>query len=319
MIKKAIRQAYGEVLAELGGENSNIVVLDCDVSNSTRSIEFAAVHPDRFINLGIAEANMVSFAAGLSTLGFIPVVNTFSFLLCERALDQIRSSVAYNNLNVKFAANYGGLSDSYDGASHQSITDLAIIRSIPGMTLIVISDAVCMRKALKPICEYNGPVYFRLCRAETPIIHNSNYNFEIGKGNLVRDGSDITIVATGILLYRAMCAAERLEEKGINARVIEIHTIKPMDEDIIKIAADETGAILTCEEANIIGGLGSAVAEIVSKKCNAIVDFIGLNDCYAESGEYEELLDKYGMSVGEMVARAELLLQKKETCSGRMR
>jgi transketolase len=319
MIKKAIRQEYGEALADLGKENSNIIVLDCDVSNSTRSIEFALVHPDRFINLGIAEANMVSFAAGLSTLGFIPVVNTFSFLLCERALDQIRSNVAYNKLNVKLAANYGGLSDSYDGPSHQSITDLAIIRSIPGMTLIVISDAICMRKALKPICEYNGPVYFRICRAETPVIHDDNYNFEIGKGNLIRRGNDITIVVTGILLYRAMCAAEELKKKGIDARVIEIHTIKPIDKNIIKIAADETRAILICEEFNIIGGLGSAVAEIVSKESNAVIDFIGLNDCYAESGAYEELLDKYGMSVGEMVRKAELLFQKKKTCLGHMR
>lgn len=314
MVKKAIRQAYGEALAELGRENKNIVVLDCDVSNSTRSVEFAAVHPDRFINLGIAEANMVSFAAGLSTLGFIPVVNTFSFLLCERALDQIRSNIAYNNLNVKLAANYGGLSDSYDGASHQSISDLAIIRSIPGMALVVISDAICMKKALKPICEYKGPVYFRLCRAETPVIHDESYNFEIGRGNLVRNGGDVTIIASGTLLYRAVCAAEILENKGIDARIIEIHTIKPIDENIIKIAAVETGAILVCEEANIIGGLGSAVAEIVSREANAVVDFIGLNDCYAESGAYEELLDKYGMSVDEMARKAELLLQKKMEC-----
>lgn len=317
MVKKAIRQAYGEALVELGKENMNIIALDCDVSNSTRSIEFAVAYPQRFINLGIAEANMVSFAAGLSTLGWVPIVNTFSFLLCERALDQIRSSVAYNNLNVKFAANYGGLSDSYDGASHQSITDLAIIRSIPGMTLIVISDAICMKKALKPICEFKGPVYFRLCRAETPVIHDDSYNFEIGKGNLIREGYDITIVATGVLLYRAICAAEALEEKGFSVRVIEIHTIKPIDEFMIKKAADETGAIITCEEASIVGGLGSAVAEIVSKQCNAVVDCIGINDCYAESGEYEELLDKYGMSVDEIIKRAVLLSGKKKTCKGR--
>ncbi|NMB95498.1 MAG: transketolase family protein, partial [Clostridiaceae bacterium] len=164
-----------------------------------------------------------------------------------------------------------------------------------------------------------GPVYFRICRAETPVIHDDNYNFEIGKGNLIRRGNDITIVVTGILLYRAMCAAEELKKKGIDARVIEIHTIKPIDKNIIKIAADETRAILICEECNIIGGLGSAVAEIVSKESNAVIDFIGLNDCYAESGAYEELLDKYGMSVGEMVRKAELLFQKKKTCLGHMR
>lgn len=312
MVTKAIRQAYGETLAELGGENMNIVVLDCDVSNSTRSIEFAAVHPGRFINLGIAEANMVSFAAGLATLRWIPVVNTFSFLLCERALDQIRSCVAYNNLNVKFAANYGGLSDSYDGASHQSITDLAIIRSIPGMTLVVISDAVCIKKALKPICDFKGPVYFRLCRAETPVIHDDGYRFEIGKAVLIRQGYDITIIVTGILLHRVLCAAEALEAEGVSVRVLEMHTIKPIDEGAIEKAAEETGAILTCEEAGIIGGLGSAVAEVVSKGGSTVVGFIGLNDCYAESGAYEELLDKYGMSVEEIIRKAKVLINKKK-------
>jgi transketolase len=307
----AIRNAYGKALVELGKKNKDIVVLDADVSNSTKSVEFKNVFPDRFFNFGIAEANMVSAATGMASMGKIPFVNTFSFLLCERALDQIRSGAAYNKLNVKFAANYGGLSDSYDGASHHTISDLSIIRSIPNMTLVVISDAVCMNKAIQPIADYEGPVYFRLCRAETQIIHDDDYVFEIGKGVLIKDGIDLTIVATGIMLYKALKAAEILQENGISARVIEIHTIKPIDEEIIVKAAAETGAILTCEEANIIGGLGSATSEVVSRKCPVLMDFVGVNDCYAESGDYEALLEKYGMSVQSIVEKAKALVTRK--------
>jgi transketolase len=305
----AIRNAYGKELVELGKRNRDIVVFDADVSNSTRSIEFKDHFPDRFFNFGIAEANMVSAAAGIATMGRIPFVNTFSFLLCERALDQIRSCVAYNRLNVKFAANYGGLSDSYDGASHHTITDLAVIRSLPNMTLVVISDAVCMRKALEPIALYDGPVYFRLCRAETPVIHDQSYRFEIGKGICIREGWDLTIIAAGIMVQRALEASKLLFESGIDARVIEMHTIKPVDQDIILKAARETGAILTCEEANTIGGLGSAVSEVVVRRCPVKMDFIGIDDCYAESGDYGQLLDKYGMSVIGIVNKAKALVK----------
>lgn len=294
---EAIRNAYGQALAELGKNEQRLIVIDADVSNSTRSVLFAKEFPDRFINMGIAEANMVCFAAGLSTLGFIPVVNTFSFLLCERALDQIRSSVAYNNLNVKFAANYGGLSDSYDGASHHSISDLAIIRSIPNITLINISDAVCMRKMLPKIIYHNGPVYFRLCRAETPIVHSEDDVFEIGKANPVREGKDLVIFATGIMLWRAVEAAKRLEKENISTKVAEIHTIKPIDEEYIVEAAKGTGAVLTVEEANVLGGLGGTVAEILCRERTAYFDTVGIQDCFAQSGGYEELLDTYGMSI----------------------
>ena len=306
----AIRQAYGEELVVLGMQDKNVVVLDSDVSNSTRSVEFQKIFPERFFNFGIAEANMVSAAAGLASMGMIPFVNTFSFLLCERALDQIRSNAAYNRMNVKFAANYGGLSDSYDGPTHHTISDLSIIRSIPNMTLIVASDAVCIKKALKPISEFEGPVYLRLCRAETPVVHSDDYRFEIGKGLLMRNGGDITIIATGIMLERALAAAEILQKEGVGARVIEIHTIKPLDNEIILKAAEETGAILTCEEGNILGGLGSAVAELVSRNRPVRMDYIGINDCFAESGEYWELLDKYGMSVNEIVKKARYLITK---------
>jgi transketolase len=307
----AIREAYGEALVELGAQNRSIVVLDADVSNSTRSIGFMNAYPDRFFNFGIAEANMVSAAAGLASMGMIPFVNTFSFLLCERALDQIRSGAAYNNLNIKFAANYGGLSDSFDGASHHAISDLAIIRSIPNMSLIVISDAVCMKNAMEPIADHRGPVYFRLCRNETPVVHDECYDFKIGKGVLLKEGSDLAIIATGILLYRASQAVDILHGDGISARLIEIHTIKPIDREIIVRAAKETGAILTCEEANILGGLGSATAEVVSKECPVFMDYVGLGDCYAESGDYETLLDLYGMSVEKIVDKARRLVRKK--------
>jgi transketolase len=308
---EAIRYAYGKALADAGKDDERIIVLDADVSNSTRSVEFARAFPGRFINLGIAEANMVCHAAGLAAVGFIPVVNTFSFLLCERALDQIRSSVAFNKLNVKFAANYGGLSDSYDGASHHSISDLAVIRAIPGMTLVNISDAACMRKAMLPIINHAGPVYFRLCRAETPIVNGDGYVFEIGRGNLARAGSDCTIVATGAILYRALEAAERLQKTGIDARVVEIHTLKPLDNGIIIRAAQETGALLTVEEGTVLGGLGSAVAEVIARTGGATLETIGINDCFAQSGPYEALLDRYGLAVEDIVRKAAELAGKR--------
>lgn len=309
---EAIRVAYGKALAELGSHNNNIVVLDADVSASTQSFYFKDKHPDRFFNFGIAEANMVSASAGLATMGKIPIVNTFSFLLCERALDQITSSIAYNNLNVKLAANYSGMSDSFDGASHHTITDIAIMRSVPNMTLIVISDAVEIEKALPVIVAHNGPVYFRLCRAVTPIVHGEGFEFELGKGVTLVDGDDITIVVTGILISRVMKAAKLLLEDGIHARVVEIHTIKPIDKELIKKCASETGAILTCEEAVTIGGLGAAVCRAIEDD-PVPVDRIGIDNCYTQSGEYDQLLDYYGMSVGEIVDKAKKLYDKRKS------
>lgn len=314
MQSQAIREAYGQTLAELGEREDKLIVFDADVSNSTRSVLFAKQFPQRFINMGIAEANMVSFAAGLSTMGYICVVNTFSFLLCERALDQIRSGAAYNNLNVKFAANYGGLSDSYDGASHHSISDLAIMRSIPNICLINISDAVCIKKMLGQILYYKGPVYFRLCRAETPIIHSEDDKFEIGKANIIKAGKDLTIIVTGVMLHRVIEAAKLLEAEGINVNIIEIHTIKPIDKESILKAAASTGAVLTVEEGNIMGGLGSAVSEIAAKEKSAYVDCVGINDCFAESGDYNKLLDKYGLSVSEIYQRGKKLYSLKKGC-----
>jgi transketolase len=308
----AIRQAYGESLADLGDKYKDIVVLDADVSKSTRSAIFAEKFPDRFFNFGIAEANMVSAAAGLATMNKIPFVNTFSFLLCKRALEQIRSNIAMNKLNVKIAANYGGVSCTHEGASHHSNCDLAIMRSIPNMTLIVISDTVCMRKAIEPITVHEGPVYFRLCRAETPVIHDDTYDFKIGKGVLIRDGCDLTIIVSGILLHRVLLARNILQDQGISVRVVEMHTIKPIDKVMVIESAKKTGALLTCEEASIIGGLGSSVAEVLSLNCPTLMDMVGIPDCFTESGSYEELLDKYGMSVSEIVMKAKMLVTKKE-------
>jgi transketolase len=309
----AIRQAYGESLVDLGRNNSSVVVLDADVAHSTRSIEFHNTYPDRFFNFGIAEANMVSAAAGMAAMGKIPFVNSFSFLIAERALDQVRSAVAYTRMNVKLAGHYGGLSDSFDGASHHSISDIAIMRSIPNMVVVVISDAIMMKNALPIIAGYSGPVYIRLCREKTPVIHSGDTAFELGKGILLADGFDMTIIVTGILVYRVMLAHKKLAEIGIFVRVIEIHTIKPLDIDLIVNAACDTGAILTCEEATVMGGLGSAVAEAVSRFHPVLMDYIGLNDCYAESGAYDRLLDLYGMSFDNIVNKAIALISKKRT------
>ena len=310
--KEANRFAYGAALREMGKRYPQLIVMDADVAQSTRSIEFGSAFPERFFNMGIAEANMVSMAAGLATMGYIPVVNTFSFLLCERALDQIRSGVAYNHLPVKFAAHYGGLSDSYDGASHHSVTDLGIIGSIPGMTMIVISDAAQMRSALPAILEYDGPVYFRLCRAEMPLIHAEGEPFIPGKGVLLADGNDLTLVVTGVLLSRVLRARELLAQEGIRARVVEIHTIKPLDRDLIVECARETGAMVVCEEGNVLGGLGAAVSQTLSRIEPIPIDFVGMDDCYAESGGYDELLDRYGMSVDCLIQKARLVCRRKK-------
>ena len=307
---KAIRHAYGPKLATLGETNKDIIVLDADVSSSTQSHYFAKAHPERFYNFGIAEANMVSAAAGLATMGKIPVVNTFSFLLCERSLDQITRGIAYNKLNVKLAANYGGMSDSFDGASHHSTTDISIMRTIPNVTTVVISDTVQMEKALPAIIDHDGCVYFRMCRAETPIVHNDDLEFKLGKGITLKDGSDITIIATGILVSRALKAAEQLKKDGVDARVVEIHTIKPIDKELIQKCALETGAIVTCEEGLINGGLGSAVLESIES--NPVpVSRVGIDDCFTQTGPYDTLLNHYGMSIENIAEKSKELCVNK--------
>jgi len=289
----ALRDSFGEALVELGRENSEVVVLDADVSSSTKTALFGKAFPDRFFNFGVAEANMMDAAAGFATVGKIPFASTFGFLRTVRAGEQIRSSIAYPNLNVKVCGSYGGLSDSFDGVSHQTIYDLAIMRATPNMTVVVASDDILTRKAVKAIAYYRGPVYLRLCRNEVPVLENEDRAFEIGKGILLRDGADVTILVTGILVSKALDAAERLKKEGIHARVIEIHTLKPLDEEIIIKAARETKGIVTVEEHSSIGGLGSAVAECVVKHCPVRVEMVAIRDTFAETGPYDALLEKY--------------------------
>ena len=289
----ALRDSFGEALVELGRENSEVVVLDADVSSSTKTALFGKAFPDRFFNFGVAEANMMDAAAGFATVGKIPFASTFGFLTTLRAGEQIRSSIAYPNLNVKVCGSYGGLSDSFDGVSHQTIYDLAIMRATPNMTVVVASDDILTRKAVKAIAYYRGPVYLRLCRNEVPVLENEDRTFEIGKGILLRDGADVTILVTGVLVSKALDAAERLKKEGIHARVIEIHTLKPLDEEIIIKAARETKGIVTVEEHSSIGGLGSAVAECVVKHCPVRVEMVAIRDTFAETGPYDALLEKY--------------------------
>lgn len=312
-IKKiSLRDAFGDALVEIGASDERVVVLDADVSHSTKTITFKESFPERFFNIGIAEANMMNIAAGFASCGLIPFVSTFSFLACLRAGEQIRTSIAYPRLNVKIAGGFGGLSDSYDGATHQSVCDLAVVRSMPNMTVIVLADAEETRKAIPVIAQFNGPVFFRLSRAELPVIFNSDDEFEIGKGRLIKKGDDVTLIANGVMLARTIEAAESLIDRGINAGVIEIHTLKPIDEKILIEAAGITRAIVTIEEHNIIGGLGSSVAECLIKHCPVPMEMVGIQDTFAESGDYDELLAKYGMGVGDIIRAAEKVMKRKK-------
>ena len=308
----SIRDAFGRALVKLGEENKQVVVLDADVSTSTRTAFFKDKFPDRFFNFGVAEGNMMDAAAGMALVGKIPFASTFSSLASLRALEQIRTSIAYPKLNVKIAGGYGGLSDFKDGPTHHSICDLAIIRSIPNMTLIVPADAVETEKAVYAVAQYVGPVYLRLSRAEVPLIFDKNYKMEIGKGNLLKDGKDVTLVATGIMVARVLEAAKALEQEKIDARVIEIHTLKPLDVDIIIRAADETGAIVTAEEHSIIGGLGGAVAEVIAANKPVPMERVGIKDTFTESGEYNDLLEKYGMGIEHIIVAVKKVMKRKK-------
>lgn len=311
MANSATREAYGKALAKLGHKNKNIVVLDADLSKSTKTADFLKEHPDRFFNIGIAEGDLVVTAAGLSTCGKIPFASTFAMFAAGRAFEQIRNSICYPFLNVKIAATHAGLTVGEDGASHQSIEDIAIMRSIPKMTVICPADDVEAEAAIEAAAEYYGPCYIRLGRSAVPTINDKDdYKFELGKAVTLKEGSDITIVATGIMVSKALDAAKALESEGINAEVINIHTIKPLDKDAIVASAKKTGKLLTCEEHNIIGGLGSAVAEAVSEEVPAIVRKIGVNDTFGESGKPAELLVKYGLTTENIIEKAKELASK---------
>lgn len=313
MSKQATREAYGLALKELAELNDKVVVLDADLSKSTKTAEFKSVAEDRFFNMGIAEANMMGVAAGMSTCGKIPFVSTFAMFAAGRAFEQIRNSICYPKLNVKVCATHAGLTVGEDGASHQAIEDLSLMRSIPNMTVINPSDGVETMAAIKAVAEMEGPCYVRLGRAAVNIINDRpEYKFEIGKGVTLKDGKDVTIVATGIMVDAALEAAEMLSKDGINARVINIHTIKPLDNELIVNAAKETGVIVTAEEHSIIGGLGSAVAEAVSEEFPVPVLRVGVKDVFGESGKPDELLKAYGLTSNDIAERVKKALSLKK-------
>lgn len=302
MSKIATREAYGKALARIGQENESIVVLDADLSKSTKTADFKKVCPDRFINMGIAEGNMMTVAAGLASCGKIPFASTFAMFAAGRAFEQIRNSICYPKLNVKVCATHAGITVGEDGASHQSVEDIALMRSIPNMVVISPSDAVEAEAAIEAIVKYNGPCYVRLGRSGVPVINdNAEYKFEIGKGITLREGKDVSIIATGIMVEAALEAANILAEDGIKAKVINIHTIKPIDEELIAKAARETGLIVTAEEHSVIGGLGSAIAEVVTANLPVPVIRVGIKDTFGESGKPAELLKAYGLTSEDIV------------------
>lgn len=308
---ESMRVAYGMALADYGALNTNVVVLDADVSASTQTHFFAKRFPERFFNLGVAEAGMVDVAVGLALGGKIPFANTFAFLIALRAAEQVRTCVAYALTNVKLAAAYGGLSDSRDGPTHHSVCDLAVMRAMPNMTVIVAADSVEVRKMVPLVAEWNGPVYLRISRAEVPVVFDEAHQPKIGKGVLLRQGRDVTLIGTGVLVSRCIEAAEKLKQDGIDARVIEIHTLKPLDEEMILASAKETQAIVTAEEHSTIGGLGEAVASFLGEVYPVHLKRVGINDTFTETGPYFELLDRYGMGVNSITAAAKEVVRSK--------
>ena len=310
MAKKATRESYGAALVEYG-KDPNIVVLDADLSKSTKTEMFQKAYPERFINMGIAEGNMMSVAAGLATTGKIVFASTFAMFAAGRAFEQIRNSIGYTNLNVKIGATHAGISVGEDGASHQCLEDIALMRSIPNMVVINPADDREAMAAVKAAIAHQGPVYMRFGRLAVEDVNDDNYKFELGKGVEVREGSDVTIIATGLMVEMAIKASELLKAEGVSARVINIHTIKPIDKDIIVKASNETGAIVTCEEHYIMGGLGSAVTEVVCENAPCPVKIIG-TDRFGKSGKPAQLFEEYGLTPENIVLKAKEAIAMKK-------
>ena len=302
--KIATRESYGKVLVEMGAKKSDLVVMDADLSGSTKTGEFKKVYPERFFNAGIAEQNLYAMAAGIALSGKTVCASTFAMFASGRAFEIIRNSIGYTGANVKVCATHAGITVGEDGASHQTFEDLALMRTIPGMTVVNPCDDVSARKLLTQVIEMQGPAYVRLGRAAVPVFYDEDVKLEIGKGHKLKDGKDITIIATGIMVNEAMKAAEILEKDGLDVRVIDIHTIKPVDKDIIIEAARETRGIITAEEHSVIGGLGSTVAEVTSMYAPCKVIRVGQMDTFGESGKPTELMAKYGMDADEIVKKA---------------
>ncbi|WP_252224005.1 transketolase family protein [Clostridium sp. ZBS2] len=309
--KIATRESYANSLVELGKEHDDLVVLDADLAAATKTCVFKKAFPQRHIDCGIAEANMAGIAAGMSTCGYVPFISTFAMFAAGRSYEQVRNSICYPHLNVKIGATHAGISVGEDGATHQCNEDLALMRVIPNMTVISPSDDIEARAAVKAAYELDGPVYLRFGRLATPIINDRvDYQFEIGKGIILRDGKDLTIIATGLCVVEALEAANKLEANGIDARVINIHTIKPIDVDLIVKAAEETGKIVTVEEHSVIGGLGGAVAEVLVEKCPIKMLRIGINDVFGESGPAELLIKKYGLDAHGIYEKIEKFVEE---------
>ena len=307
--KIATRESYGNALVELGAEHDNLIVLDADLAAATKTGVFKKAYPDRHIDCGIAECNMMGIAAGLSTTGIVPFASTFTMFAAGRAFEQVRNSIGYPHLNVKIGATHAGISVGEDGATHQCNEDIALMRTIPGMVILNPADDVEAKACVKAAYEYNGPVYLRFGRLAVPVINDRpDYKFELGKGVVLREGKDVTIVATGLCVSSALEAAEKLAADGIDAKIINIHTIKPLDEELIVAAAKETGKVVTVEEHSVIGGLGSAVCDALAEKCPVPVKKIGVQDVFGESGPAVALLAKYKLD-GEGVYE-----QVKEFC-----
>jgi transketolase len=308
----SMRLAYGQALVELGKADERFVVLSADVANSDHSYMFERAFPERFFNVGIAEQALVDVAAGLAYGGRTAVANTFAFLFAGRALEQVRTHLCFGKADVKLAAAYAGLSDSFDGPTHQSVSDLAIMRSLPGMAVVVPADALGVARLLPQVVSRPGPVYFRLCRNELPVIFGDAYRPQLGRALLLRQGKDVTVLCCGVMVARSLQAAESLAREGIGVRVVEMHTLKPLDEEMIRRCAEETGALVTAEEHSVLGGLGGAVAEVLAEERPVPLKRVGLRDRFAETGPYGELLDRYGLGTADVEAALRGVLTRKE-------
>lgn len=304
----ATRAAYGHVLKTEVYKNPNVVVLEADLGNATKSNAFKEVAPERYFNMGISEQDLIGTAAGFAAAGKIPLASTFAVFATGRAFEQVRNSVCYPKLNVKICATHAGLTVGADGGSHQAIEDISLMRTLPNMTVINPADAKEAEAAVLAAIDYQGPVYIRLGRAETKDIHDDSYHFEWGKAEVLRQGSDVTIFATGIMTAKALDAAETLAKQGVQAEVINVHTIKPLDEETVIASAKKTGKVVTAEEHSIIGGLGSAVAEVLARQCLTKQAFVGVQDSFGESGSPDDLLEKYGLTA-EVIVKAAVGLQ----------
>ena len=304
MKKVATRDSYGKALAALGAKYENLVVLDADLAGATKTATFQKAFPDRHFDCGIAEADLICAAAGMSTTGLVPFASSFAMFAAGRAFEQVRNSIGYPHLNVKIGATHGGISVGEDGASHQCCEDFALMRSIPGMVVICPADDVEARAAVEAAYHYEGPVYLRFGRLAVPVFHEENYQFTIGKGEVLRQGTDVAIIANGLMVYEAIKAGEALAAEGVSAMIINMPTIKPLDEELVIEAAKKCGKVITCEEHSVIGGLGEAVCSLLSEKCPTLVKRIGVNDEFGHSGPAVALLEQFGLCASNIVATA---------------